>query len=393
MKFLIVALCAVVHVESAKQLRTKPVRLTDLENYIATMDSNDGFKAEFESLGDPTTQLQSWDYASLPQNLPKHRYPPPEDHLLTYDATRVVLKKLRNDQHSDFINANWIDNYALEQTYIATQCPIESTINDFWRTVWEHNVHEVVALASPHDIEKKKCAKYFPEDQATYGGVQIYLERKEEYPDIVVRIYSLRVNETVRVFVHHHFVSWPDLGVPNDPQQLLDLILKYRTSDTYTKAWPLLVHCSAGVGRTGTFLLTDAMFEMARETGRVDFLAHLAHIRNQRISVVEKPEQYRLAHLVILEAYKQGYFDKNNNNLKYTPTTKTTTNDQRRTGHFISNNKGTNINTPWTHTQQNNNRYWSNKKTTVNAHVDHQDDGDIVIRITKEPRVPIACAA
>jgi len=354
------------------------------------MDSNDGFKTEFESLGDPTTQLQSWDYATVPQNLPKHRYPPPEDQLLTYDATRVVLNKLSGDQHSDFINANWIDNYAKEQTYIATQCPIDSTIDDFWRMVWEKNVHEVVALASPHDIEKKKCAKYFPEDQARAGGLDIFLERKEEYPDIVVRIYSLRVNETVRVFVHHHFVSWPDLGVPKDPQQLLDLILKYRTSDTYTKAWPLTVHCSAGVGRTGTFLLTDAMFEMAKETGRVDFLAHLAHIRNQRISVVEKPEQYRLAHLVILEAYRQGLLDKNNNNLKYAPTTTTTTND-RRTGHFISNNKGTTtINDPWAH-QNNNRNNWQNRRPAVNAQIE-QDGQDLLIRITKDS-IAIPCGA
>ena len=155
-KFLIVALCAIVAVQAAKPLRTRPVRLSELENYIAQMDSNDGFKTEFESLGDPTTQLQSWNYATTPQNLPKHRYPPPEDHLLTYDATRVVLKKHNGDPHSDFINANWIDNYAREATYIATQCPIESTVGDFWRMVWEHNVHEVVALANPHDIEKVK---------------------------------------------------------------------------------------------------------------------------------------------------------------------------------------------------------------------------------------------
>jgi protein-tyrosine phosphatase len=252
------------------------------------------------------------------------------------------------------------------------------------------------------------------------------MERTEEYPDIVVRIYSLQMNDTIRVFVHPHFVSWPDLGVPKDPQQLLSLILKYRTSDTYTKAWPLLVHCSAGVGRTGTFLLTDAMFEMARETGRVDFLAHLAHIRNQRISVVEKPEQYRLAHMVILEAYKQGYLDKENN-LKSQNTQNwkigsgpMAPNTEHRTGHHISNTKGTTMNN-WSNDQwnsrnqqnqwnegqvgqgytnrdqqwNNNRNQWNNQKKQpmVNAHVEHENDGDIVIRITKEPRVAVPCAA
>jgi len=409
-------------IESAKRITSRPIQLGNLESHIANLDRNEGFKAEFSSLGEPQTQLRSWDYASLPPNLVKHRYPPPEDQLLTYDETRVVLHKIPGDEHSDFINANWIDNYAREPTYIATQCPIDSTIDDFYRMVWEKNVHEVVALANPHDIEKKKCAKYFPEDSAKYGGLDIFLERKEEFPDVHVRIYSLKKNETIRVFVHHHFVSWPDLGVPNDPKQLLDLILRYRTSDTYTKAWPLLVHCSAGVGRTGTFLLTDAMFEMAKETGTVDFLTHLTHIRNQRISVVEKPEQYRLAHLVILEAHKRGLFDKtkgvsawkaalidttntdwNNNNMN----TNTNVNNRNtntwsgqgqqnrqqewnkentdRTGHFITNNKGT-TNTWSTVNNQ-------KKSSTISANIDNTNEDEIVIRISKEPRIAVPCAA
>jgi len=339
----IIAFIAVV--ESARPIpQSKSISLAELESYIQELDSTNGFKELFDSLGDPTTQLKTWNYASLPANIPKHRYPPPNDSLLTYDETRVQLTKLPNDQHSDFINANWIDNYARDYSYIATQCPIDSTIDDFYRMVWEKNVHEVVALASPHDIEKGKCSRYFPEKDAKYGGLEINLERKEEYPDIVVRIYSLKKDDLVRVFVHHHFVSWPDLGVPEDPQQLLNLILKYRSSDTYTQAWPLAVHCSAGVGRTGTFLLTDAMFESALETGRVDFFTHLKLMREQRISVVEKPEQYRLAHLVVLEAYKQGLFDKNNKNVNLRDhivdvnNNKNTANN--RGGHVIRTDKG-----------------------------------------------------
>jgi len=168
-------------------------------------------------------------------------------------------------------------------------------------------------LANPHDVEKNKCSRYFPDtdNSTTYGGVVIELQRKEEHPDIVIRIYSMRKAGVTRVLVHHHFISWPDLGVPEEPQQLLNLILKYRNSDTFTKAWPLTIHCSAGVGRTGTFILTDSMYDMAENEDYVDFLQHLWRIRNQRISLVEKPEQYALAHKVILAAYKQGLFDKN----------------------------------------------------------------------------------
>ncbi len=104
------------------------------------------------------------------------------------------------------------------------------------------------------------------------------------------------------------------MGVPNDPQQLLNLIRKYRSSDTYTRGWPVVVHCVGGVGRTGTFVLSDSMFDMAEKEDHVDFLKHFWTIRNQRISLVEKPEQYGLAHKVILEAYKQGLFNQKNEN-------------------------------------------------------------------------------
>jgi len=123
---------------------------------------------------------------------------------------------------------------------------------------------------------------------------------------------------SVRVFVHNHFVGWPDMGVA-DQNQLLNLIRLYRSSDTYTRAWPLLVHCSAGVGRTGTFLLTDAIFDQASNGKTVDFLRQLWLIRNQRISLVEKPEQYALAHRVILQAYKEGLFDPNKTPRPFNP--------------------------------------------------------------------------
>jgi len=100
------------------------------------------------------------------------------------------------------------------------------------------------------------------------------------------------------------------MGVPKDPKDLLELIKLYRASDTYTRSWPLLVHCAGGVGRTGTFILTDSMIDMAEQADHVDFLKHLWVMRNQRISMVEKPEQYALAHKVMQAAIAEGMFKK-----------------------------------------------------------------------------------
>jgi len=187
---------------------------------------------------------------------------------------------------------------------------MDSTINDFYRMIWENNVHEVVMLASPHDIEKNKCSRYLPNNSTTYGDIQVSLQRKTDHPNVVVRILSLKRGGTVRVLAHYHFISWPDMGVPDDPSLLLNLIRMTRASDTYSRAWPLVIHCVGGVGRTGTFLLTDAMYEMAQNEDHVDFLKHLYNIRHQRISLVETVPQYALAHKVVLKAYKDGLLTK-----------------------------------------------------------------------------------
>ena len=100
--------------------------------------SPDGFKTEFESLGAPNLQLQPWDYASLPENIPKQRYPG-EDNLRCYDKTRVTLYKNPGDPYSDFIMANWVDSYAERKRYIATQAPMDSTVNDFFKMVSNRN--------------------------------------------------------------------------------------------------------------------------------------------------------------------------------------------------------------------------------------------------------------
>jgi len=291
-------------------LKTRPIQLSKLEDHVNSM-SPDGFKAEFESLGAPATQLQPWDYASLPENIPKQRYPTPEDNLRCYDKTRVTLYKNPGDPHSDFIMANWVDSYSEKKRYIATQGPMESTIPDFYKMIWQYNVHEVVMLVGEEDVKKGKCAVYFPDEPTTFGEVEIELKRKIQYPGVLVRIFAMKRFGVLRVLVHHNFLGWPDMGVPKDPSELLNLIKIYRRSDTYTRAWPVVVHCAGGVGRTGTFILTDSMYDMAENEDHVDFLQHLAFIRNQRISLVEKPEQYELAHKVILEGFKEGLFDKN----------------------------------------------------------------------------------
>jgi len=102
-------------------------------------------------LGKPSEQLQPWEYASLPENIPKQRYPTPEDNLRCYDKTRVTLYKNPGEPFSDFIMANWVDSYAEKKRYIATQGPMESTINDFYRMVSWFRFGHLIEYNSPRN--------------------------------------------------------------------------------------------------------------------------------------------------------------------------------------------------------------------------------------------------
>jgi len=183
---------------------------------------------------------------------------------------------------------------------------MNTTAEDFWRMVWQHGAQQIVNLASPHDMEKGKCFKYFNDEDKKFGDIDVKFKGREEMTDVHVRKYVLEHKGDKRDVVHLHFQSWPDLGVPKDPKQLWNLIKTYRTHKLYTTNKPLVVHCVGGVGRTGTFLLTDSMLDMSKKTGNLDFFKHLWLIRNQRISMVEKPEQYLYSHQTIVEALKES---------------------------------------------------------------------------------------
>jgi len=283
---------------------TNPVQVCKFGEYVEKSVRKGYLQAEFDMLNPTDKQLKSWDYAKIPENKVRHRYYREPDSLLTYDHTRVVLDKIPGEEHSDFIAANWIDGYNSPGRYIGTQCPTFGTTNDFYRMVWQYGVQQIVNLTSPFDMEMGKCFKYFPDEEATYCDIQVKLIGIEETKDIVIRKYQLNKEKETRLLTHFHYRTWPDHEVPEHPKHLLNIINKCRSDELYTTEKPILVHCVAGVGRTGTYILTDSMLEMSRNEEYVDFLRHLWRIRNQRINMVARPEQYICAHHAIAVAQK-----------------------------------------------------------------------------------------
>ncbi|KAF5275049.1 hypothetical protein FQA39_LY06986 [Lamprigera yunnana] len=267
----------------------------EFENYVKESTKNGELERQHQLF--PRGQTKPWDYGVLPQNKAKNRY----SNLIAYDHTRVKLEKIGNDEYSDYINANYIEGYNSTKAYIATQGPKPSTVNDFWRMVWQENVTHIIMVANVIEGGKKKSEQYWPNtnERVVYGNVDVENQFSQVFADYEFRSFLVKHGDEQRKIEHLHFTSWPDHGVPLYCQSLVPFLRKLLTIPQGTS--PVVVHCSAGVGRTGTIILSDLCLRMAAREGFVDILKHQQSIREQRVNLVDNVEQYKLVHLVLLE--------------------------------------------------------------------------------------------
>uniref|UniRef100_A0AAR2J7B7 protein-tyrosine-phosphatase n=1 Tax=Pygocentrus nattereri TaxID=42514 RepID=A0AAR2J7B7_PYGNA len=252
---------------------------------------------------DPGQQF-TWEHSNLEVNKPKNRYA----NVIAYDHTRVVLVPVDGIMGSDYINANYIDGYRKQNAYIATQGPLPETFGDFWRMVWEQRAASVVMMTKLEEKSRIKCDQYWPSRGTdTYGLVQVTLLDTMELATFCVRTFSLHksgCNERreVRQF---QFTAWPDHGVPEYPTPFLAFLRRVKSCNP-PDAGPVIVHCSAGVGRTGCFIVIDAMLERIRHERTVDIYGHVTLMRSQRNYMVQTEDQYGFIHEALLEAVACG---------------------------------------------------------------------------------------
>ncbi|XP_013784438.1 receptor-type tyrosine-protein phosphatase mu-like, partial [Limulus polyphemus] len=257
------------------------------------------FSDEFNSLlGGQTSQ---WSEAKKAENVKKNRY----GNLLPYDRCRVILEPLQGVTSSDYINASYIDGYNSTKEYIATQGPKENTSLDFWRMVWQENSSVIVMVTSLIESGKRKCAKYWPDDSIQYGDLQVLLIHTETCMDFMIRTILLRKNRETRRVRHYQFLDWPDNGIPSNAASLIMLQRRIRTDNPDNKS-PIIVHCSAGIGRSGTFIAIDALRNQANEEYQVDVFSFVNKMRMQRINMVPTLEQYTFIYEVLSEAVLCG---------------------------------------------------------------------------------------
>ncbi|XP_077285063.1 protein tyrosine phosphatase Meg2 isoform X2 [Arctopsyche grandis] len=257
-------------------------------------------------------------HTSMKNNLPKNRY----NDVLCYDHSRVCLQRQdESDICSDYINANFVDGYKEKNAFISTQGPLPNTYGDFWRMVWE--VHSMVIVMTTRTVEqgRHKCGQYWqPEagQQCQHGNFNILTESVEANSDFVVcelLLTNLQTKES-RTVSHWQFVSWPDYGVPGSAGAVLRFIAGVRARQAQNLLDhecrhcrpPIIVHCSAGIGRTGTFCALDICISRLEDTGLIDVKGTVEKIRSQRAYSIQMPDQYIFCHLALIEyALDQGY--------------------------------------------------------------------------------------
>uniref|UniRef100_A0A9J7XRT6 Tyrosine-protein phosphatase non-receptor type 9 n=1 Tax=Cyprinus carpio carpio TaxID=630221 RepID=A0A9J7XRT6_CYPCA len=248
--------------------------------------------------------------------------------VLCLDQTRVRLKARRNER-SDYINASFMDGYKQKNAYIGTQGPLEKTYGDFWRMVWEQSVLVIVMTTRTDEGGRRKCGQYWPKEeggQEVYGHIAVVNHRVDKHAHYNQTTLELHNTETFeqRQVTHFQFLSWPDYGVPSSALSLIDFLgaVKHQqqwAAQAFSSQWrghplglPMVVHCSAGIGRTGTFCALDICLSQLQDVGTLNICQTVRRMRAQRAFSIQTPEQYYFCHTAILEhAQRQGLLSAN----------------------------------------------------------------------------------
>lgn len=245
--------------------------------------------------------------ARLDDNIAKNRY----RDISPYDQTRVILKE-QNTSGGDYINANYVNmeipGSGIVNRYIAAQGPLPKTCTDFWQMVWEQHSSLVVMLTTKVEKGRVKCHQYWPEMYETmdYGLLQITCVKEEETPSFAFREFNLTHVETSeeRHISHMQYIAWPDHNVPDDPADFLEFVLKVRQR-RMGMVEPTIVHCSAGIGRTGVLITMETAMCLIEANQPVYPLSIVRQMRDQRAMLIQTATQYKFVCEAILKVFNE----------------------------------------------------------------------------------------
>ncbi|KAK2585118.1 hypothetical protein KPH14_008629 [Odynerus spinipes] len=277
---------------------SRPIKVEDFAEHYRNMsaDSDFRFSEEFEELKH-VGRDQPCTAADLPCNRPKNRF----TNILPYDHSRFKLQPVDDEEGSDYINANYVPGHNSPREFIVTQGPLHSTRDDFWRMVWESNSRAIVMLTRCIEKGREKCDHYWPMDTLPvyYGDICVTILNEAHYPDWSITEFMLCRGDVKRVIQHFHFTTWPDFGVPSPPQTLARFVRAFRERVRPDQR-PIVVHCSAGVGRSGTFITLDRILQQILVSKYVDIFGIVWAMRKERVWMVQTEQQYICIHQCLL---------------------------------------------------------------------------------------------
>lgn len=272
------------------------VPVSNLADYVKKKDQNE-LKAEFNQL---PSDLQKAHKAAK-TNDAKNRY----RLIYPYDECRVIL----TDGGDEYVNASYIDGFNRPREYIAASGPYRrpkghiDTVPDFWRMVWQESCATIVMLTKCYENGEYKCEPYWPElsGNEQYGNTKVACVTEDQYADFIIRTFLLTKGGATLRTRHLQFTAWPDKGVPADVTSMIDFQHKVRSLHKKTPS-PIIVHCSAGIGRTGTFIALDQLIFCGKLKAYVDIYSCVENLRSQRVNMVQTQEQYDYLHRAVLHA-------------------------------------------------------------------------------------------
>ncbi|XP_071283881.1 receptor-type tyrosine-protein phosphatase eta-like isoform X7 [Agelaius tricolor] len=288
---------------SFSPIKSKMIKVENFESYFKKQqaDSNCGFAEEYEELKSAGVHQPKF-AAELPENRGKNRY----NNVLPYDISRVKLSN--QSSGTDYINANYMPGYNSKKAFIAAQGPLPNTIEDFWQMIWEKNIYSIVMLTKCVEQARTKCEQYWPDKQPkSYGDIIVTMVSEVVLPEWTMRDFTVEKSNTaeshtVRQF---HFTSWPDHGVPETTDLLINfrhLVHEYNSQNPVDS--PTLVHCSAGVGRTGTFIAIDRLIQQMEMENTVDVYGVVYDLRMHRPLMVQTEDQYVFLNQCVMDIIK-----------------------------------------------------------------------------------------
>jgi protein tyrosine phosphatase len=259
-------------------------------------NNNVGFSDEFKRIYRNEIRLPA---NAFKANKKVNRY----KNIPTYDHSRVVLPTVSGFR-SDYITSAYIDGYYRPKKYIAAQGPLTSTCTDFWRMIWAEDVPTIVMLTHLREGVKIKCHQYWPDSDAnksTFGPFVVTIRKIDVYADYIVRTLNVILEEKKRTVYQYHFTAWPDHDVPKFATALLGFIGRVNRDHARDRG-PIVVHCSAGAGRTGTYIVIDTMMDRAEDSQPIDIYSCVTYLRTRRAQMVQTEAQYMFIHDAVLES-------------------------------------------------------------------------------------------